>query len=297
MGPDGIVLIDKPARITSRKAVDKVMAALGVRKAGHFGSLDPFATGLLCIGVGQGTKLLPFLQDPPKEYIAVIGFDRFTDTDDITGTTTATMEGVRVDVVDISGFFDANRGKILQVPPDYCAQKHGGRPMYKLKRANREVSPRPKEVHLFDSEILGFGDDWVRVRIVCSRGTYIRSIARDIGISLGVGGYLRELRRTKSEGFSIEDAHEIDELGALGDKVVIGLADALDMPKARVNKAGEAGIKDGMPIQISWVKDDIEVAQGSLAALTDSEGRLLCIARIRREGGIWGLIERGFKVY
>ncbi|HOJ13965.1 MAG TPA: tRNA pseudouridine(55) synthase TruB [Deltaproteobacteria bacterium] len=297
MGSDGIVLIDKPAGITSRKAVDRVMAALGVKKAGHFGSLDPFATGLLCIGVGQGTKLLPFLQDHPKEYIALIGFERFTDTDDITGQVTASFEGVRVDPGGIRAWFDANRGTIRQVPPVYCAQKHLGKPMYKLKRANKEVSPRPKEVHLFETEILGCGDDWVEVRVVCSRGTYIRSIARDLGTHLGVGGYLRRLKRTKSEGFSLDDAHAIDALVALGDKAVIPLGEALNIPKARVTKVGAMGIRDGMPIQISWVKDDIEVAQGGLAALTDSEGSLLCIARIRREGGIWGYIERGFKVY
>ncbi len=294
MGTDGIVLVDKPADITSRKAVDRVMKALGVKKAGHFGSLDPFATGLLCIGVGQGTKLLPFLQDHPKEYVAVVGFDRFTDTDDITGAITAEFPDVRVRREAIEGWFGENRGRIRQVPPAYCAQKHGGRPLYKLRRANQDVSPRPKEVHVFDAEILDSGNDWARVRIVCSRGTYIRSIARDLGLHMGVGGYLRELKRTRSEGFSLQQAHGLDDLKALGERAVVSLADALTFPRARVNKAGEHGIRDGMPIQISWVVDDVEAPEGTLVALTDNDGRLLCISRVSRGGGIWGYIERGF---
>lgn len=297
MGTDGVVLVDKPANITSRKAVDVVMGFLGNKKAGHFGSLDPFATGLLCIGVGQGTKLLPFLQDHPKEYVALIGFDRFTDTDDIMGETTATFENINVDPAEIKRWFDNNQGRIQQLPPDYCAQKHGGKPLYKLKRANKDVSPRPKEVHLYASEILDAGCDWVKVRVECSRGTYIRSIARDLGIHLGTGGYLRELKRTKSEGFSLDSAHSLDEIRDLGEQAVIPLTDALDMPKARVNRAGVQGIGDGMPIQISWVMDDVEAPEGSRVALVDQERRLLCIARVSRGGGIWGYIERGFKAY
>ena len=293
----GIVLIDKPMHITSRKAVDKVMSILKVKRAGHFGSLDPFATGLLCMGIGQGTKLLPFLQDQQKEYIAVVGFDLFTDTDDITGEVMARFDQVVIEQEEIEQWFAQNRGWIDQLPPEYCAQKQGGKPLYKLKRANQEVSPRPKQVHLIDSEILDKGTDWVQVRVVCSRGTYIRSIARDLGKHLGVGGYLRELKRTKSEGFTIEQAHALEDLEKVREQAVIPLVDALHTPKARVTKIGEAGIRDGLPIQLSWVLDDVVAPEGTSVALLDSLGTLLCIARVKREGGIWGYIERGFKPY
>lgn len=297
MALDGIVLLDKPKDITSRKAVDKVMEILIVRRAGHFGSLDPFATGLLCIGIGQGTKLLPFMQANQKEYIAHIGFDMFTDTDDITGRPMQTFEGVHIDEDKLRGWFEENRGWISQLPPDYCAQKLNGRPLYKLKRANMEVSPRPKKVQLEEAEILEVGSDWAKVRIVCSRGTYIRSIARDLGAYLGFGGYLRELRRIRSEGFSLEQALTLEGLSKAGDKAVIPLLDALNIPKARVTRTGEQGVMNGQSIQLSWVVDDVAAPQDECVAIISMDGNLLCIARVRREGGIWGHIARGFKAY
>lgn len=297
MGTSGIVLIDKPAHITSRKVVDRVMAILNEKRAGHFGSLDPFATGLLCVGIGQGTKLLPFLQHHIKGYIALMGFDMTTDTDDLTGEVLKRFDGVRVDRARIEEWFDANRGLISQVPPDYCAQKHGGKPLYKLKRAKQEVSPRPKQVSIDEASILDVGPDWVRVRIVCSRGTYIRSIARDLGAALGVGGYLRELRRTHSEGFSIEKAVTLEALAEAKGQALISLEDAISLPKARVTQAGEAGIADGKAIQLSWVMDDVVAPEGAFVAVLNGAGTILCIARIRRDGGIWGYIERGFSAY
>jgi tRNA pseudouridine55 synthase len=292
---DGIVLIDKPKDITSRKTVDRVMAILNVKRAGHFGSLDPFATGLLCIGVGQGTKLLPFMQDHQKEYIALIGFEMSTDTDDITGAVKERFPGVSIDAMGLKEWFEENKGWINQRPPDYCAQKWKGRPLYKLKRAQKDVNPRPKQVYLEEAEILGVGPDWASVRIVCSRGTYIRAIARDLGSSLGSGGYLRELKRTRSEGFSIEQASTLDAVVIKGEEAVIPLTETLKIPKARVTKTGEAGIRDGQAIQMSWVIDDVIAPDGAYVTLLNDNGNLLCIARVQREGGLWGYIERGFR--
>lgn len=295
MDIDGIVLIDKPKDITSRKTVDRVMAILNVKRAGHFGSLDPFATGLLCIGVGQGTKLLPFMQDHQKEYIALIGFEMSTDTDDITGAVKERFPGVSIDAMGLKEWFEENKGWINQRPPDYCAQKWKGRPLYKLKRAQKDVNPRPKQVYLEEAEILGVGPDWASVRIVCSRGTYIRAIARDLGSSLGSGGYLRELKRTRSEGFSIEQASTLDAVVIKGEEAVIPLTETLKIPKARVTKTGEAGIRDGQAIQMSWVIDDVIAPDGAYVTLLNDNGNLLCIARVQREGGLWGYIERGFR--
>ncbi len=297
MALDGIVLIDKPKGITSRKAVDRVMESLNVKRAGHFGSLDPFATGLLCIGIGQGTKLLPFMQTHQKEYIALIGFEMSTDTDDITGKVMKSFDEVAINEDKLKGWFEENKGWINQLPPDYCAQKLNGKPLYKLKRANKEVNPRPKQVQLEDAEILEVGLDWAKVRIVCSRGTYIRAIARDVGAYLGFGGYLRELRRIRSEGFSLEQACSIEGLTQRGEQAVIPLLDALTIPKARVTRTGEQGVLNGQSIQLSWVVDDVAAPQDQCVAIVNLDGSLLCIARVRREGGIWGHIARGFKTY
>lgn len=297
MALDGIVLIDKPKYITSRKAVDKVIGILQVKRAGHFGSLDPFATGLLCIGIGQGTKLLPYMQTHEKEYSALIGFEMATDTDDITGKVTQRFENVRIDEGKLKMWFEENRGWINQRPPDYCAQKLNGQPLYKLKRANKEVNPRPKQVHLEAAEILEVGPDWASVRIVCSRGTYIRAIARDLGAYLGCGGYLRELRRIRSEGFNLKQSTSLDGLSQQGEQAVISLLDALTIPKARVTKIGEQGVRDGQSIQLSWVLDDVAAPQDESVAILNMQGSLICIARVNREGGIWGHITRGFKTY
>jgi len=300
VGKQGVVLIDKPKDITSRKAVDRVMAILKVKRAGHFGTLDPFATGLLCIGVGQGTKLLPFMNEYPKEYAATIGFDMSTDTDDITGTPIDRFSDVLIDIDSARAWFENNKGWIDQTPPLYCAQKVNGKPLYKLARANKEVNPRPKQVHIEEVDILDCGPDWLSVRVVCSRGTYIRSIARDLGRHLGYGGYLRELRRIRSEGFHIDDAVTIEALAdkeQRGEEVVIPLSMSLHIPKVRVTRTGESGILDGNPIQVSWLLDDVDAKEGSYVAMINTDMQLLCVAKAEQRGGIWGYIERGFRPY
>lgn len=276
------------------------MAILKAKRAGHFGTLDPFATGLLCIGVGQGTKLLPFMHAHEKEYVATIGFDMCTDTDDVTGTPMESFYNVSIDIDKALAWFDKNKGWIDQLPPRYCAQKINGKPLYKLTRANQEVEPRSKQVFIEHTEVLDYGPDWINARIICSRGTYIRSIARDLGAYLGYGGYLRELRRFRSEGFHLDDAMTIDTLGekvSKGEDVVIPLSSALHIPKVRVTRTGESGILDGNPIQVSWLLDEVDVSQGSYVAVLNTDMRLLCVARSQPCAGIWGYIERGFRPY
>jgi len=233
-----------------------------------------------------------------KEYIATVGFDMTTDTDDITGNPLERFNNVAVDREAALSWFNENMGWINQVPPRYCAQKYQGKPLYKLTRANMDVQPREKQVYIEEVEVLDSGNDWMEVRIVCSRGTYIRSIARDLGTSLGHGGYLRELRRLRSEGFGIGEALTLDELDGKvegGDDVVIPLSKALHIPKARVIPLGQKGILEGSPIQFSWIMDELEISEGNYVAMTNSDGQLLCVARYQPSGGIWGYIERGFR--
>jgi tRNA pseudouridine55 synthase len=222
-----------------------------------------------------------------------------TDTDYITGTPLERFEGVSIDPEQASDWFRKNTGWINQVPPRYCAQKYQGKPLYKLTRANMEVHPREKQVYIEHAEILRFGKDWMDVRIICSRGTYIRSIARDLGASLGSGGYLRDLRRLRSEGYKVEDALRVEDLALrmdAGDEVVIPLSKALQIPKFRVIPLGQKGILEGNPIQISWILDSVEINEGNYVAMINSDEQLLCIARYQPSGGIWGYIERGFRL-
>ena len=297
MGLDGVVLLDKPKGITSRKAVDIVLKILGVKKGGHFGSLDPFATGLLCIGIGSGTKLLPFMEDNIKAYIATVGLEKFTDTDDVTGNAEKIIEKVNFDKIRFKEWLTINSGEIIQVPPVYCAQKLNGKPLYRLKRQNKEVSPRAKKVTIHKIEVLSKEDLTLEMRVVCSRGTYIRSLARNMGEFIGCGGYLRELRRLKSEGFSIEEALTIDEIKQMvseGKNVLVSLLNAIKLPVAKVNAEGRDAISKGKPVLMSTMINDVSAEDESFVAMLDEDDHLLCVARVKRSGGIFGYIARGF---
>ena len=297
MGLDGVVLLDKPKGITSRKAVDIVLKILGVKKGGHFGSLDPFATGLLCIGIGSGTKLLPFMEDNIKAYIATVGLEKFTDTDDVTGNAEKIIEEVNFDKIRFKEWLTINSGEIIQVPPVYCAQKLNGKPLYRLKRQNKEVSPRAKKVTIHKIEVLSKEDLTLEMRVVCSRGTYIRSLARNMGEFIGCGGYLRELRRLKSEGFSIEEALTIDEIKQMvseGKNVLVSLLNAIKLPVAKVNAEGRDAISKGKPVLMSTMINDVSAEDESFVAMLDEDDNLLCVARVKRSGGIFGYIARGF---
>jgi tRNA pseudouridine55 synthase len=297
MGLNGVVLLDKPKGITSRKAVDIVLKTLGEKKGGHFGSLDPFATGLLCIGVGSGTKLLPFMEDNIKAYIATVGLEMFTDTDDVTGKAEKIIENVNFDKLKFNEWLTINSGEIIQVPPDYCAQKLNGKPLYKLKRQNKDVSPRAKKVTIYKIEVLSIEKMSIEIKVVCSRGTYIRSLARNMGEFIGCGGYLRELRRLKSEGFSIEDALTIDEIKQRvpeGKNVLISLLDAISLPVAKVNALGKDAIIKGKPILMSTMINDVSAEDEAYVTMLDENDNLLCVARVKRSGGIFGYIARGF---
>jgi tRNA pseudouridine55 synthase len=297
MDLNGVVLLDKPKGITSRKAVDIVLKTLGVKKGGHFGSLDPFATGLLCIGVGSGTKLLPFMENNIKAYAATVGLELFTDTDDITGKTEKIIEKINFDKQLFNEWLAVNSGEIIQVPPDYCAQKLNGKPLYKLKRQNKDVNPRAKKVTIHKIEVLSIDNVSVEMEVVCSRGTYIRSLARNMGEFMGSGGYLKELRRLKSEGFSIEDALTIEDIKqrvSEGKNVLISLLDAISLPIAKVNDEGKDAIKKGKPVLMSTMINDVIAEDESFVAILDEGDHLLCVARVKRSGGIFGYIARGF---
>ncbi len=297
MGLNGIVLLDKPKGITSRKAVDVVLKILGEKKGGHFGSLDPFATGLLCIGIGSGTKLLPFMEDNIKAYIATVGLEMFTDTDDVTGNAEKIFENINFDNIKLKEWLKNNSGEITQIPPAYCAQKLNGKPLYRLKRQNKDVSPRAKNVTIHKIEILSIDNLSLEMKVVCSRGTYIRSLARNMGEFIGCGGYLRELRRLKSEGFSIENALTIDEIkkrSSEGKNILISLLNAINLPIAKVNSEGKDAITKGKPVLISTMVNDVIAEDESFVAIQDEDDNLLCVARVKRSGGIFGYIARGF---
>lgn len=206
------MVIDKPAGITSHDVVSRVRRILGTRKVGHTGTLDPFATGVLPIAVNDGTKAIPFLDEGIKCYEALMQLGVATDTLDMTGTLLRECDFSSVSEQQLLDVFTSFTGPILQIPPMYSAIKQGGQPLYKLARMGQEVERAPRPVQIYSIELLSFFLPFVSIRVTCSRGTYVRTLADDIGALIGCGAALKELRRTASGPFEIADAHTLDEL-------------------------------------------------------------------------------------
>ena len=209
---DGFIVIDKPAGITSHDVVSRVRRILGIRKVGHTGTLDPFATGVLPVAVNDGTKAIPFLDEGIKCYEAVMRLGVTTDTLDITGTvqteTDSTSVGLEQFVEALSGF----TGSISQTPPMFSAIKQNGQPLYKLARKGIEVERKARQVEIIALELLSFTPPYASIKVTCSRGTYVRSLADDIGAKLGCGAVLQDLRRTVSGPFTMGLAVSLEKL-------------------------------------------------------------------------------------
>ncbi|TSK05289.1 MAG: tRNA pseudouridine(55) synthase TruB [Geobacter sp.] len=215
---NGFFVIDKPAGVTSHDIVSKVRRAINQKKVGHTGTLDPFATGVLPVAVGEGTKAIQFLDESEKEYRAVLRLGIATDTQDLTGEVIAEREWSHLSPADLEGIVPRFLGLQKQLPPMFSAIKQGGVPLYKLARKGIEVEREEREV-----EIHSLTFEWIRLpeacfTVRCSRGTYVRTLACDIGEALGCGAHLLELRRTKSGLFKEADAITIEALAAAADQ-------------------------------------------------------------------------------
>ncbi len=208
-GPDGLVLVDKPAGITSHDAVAAVRRALSTKKVGHAGTLDPMATGLLVMGVGRATRLLRFLGDLPKTYEGRMRLGVETDTLDAEGTVTREAEA-DVDVARIRAAMSGLVGDSLQVPPAYSAVKVGGTKLYEAARAGRAIEAPPRPIHVEVFELTGLGEGEASFRVVCGGGTYVRVLAADVGAALGCGAHLTALRRTAVGHFRVAEASSPD---------------------------------------------------------------------------------------
>jgi len=202
---NGVIILDKPSGITSRRAVDRVKRIFGVRKAGHGGTLDPDATGVLIVCLGRATKLFQYLIEGDKEYIGTITLGIETDTQDASGKVIRRSE-VNVTEEQVREVASRFIGEIVQIPPMYSAIRVGGKRLYKLARSGQEIERPPRKVTIYELEILRIDPPEIDFRVVCSKGTYIRTLASDIGRELGCGGHLSRLRRIRSGPFTLEMA-------------------------------------------------------------------------------------------
>lgn len=209
------LLVDKPRGWTSFAVVDFLRRLLGQRRIGHAGTLDPLATGLLIVGIGRATRLLPSFQQLPKTYVTTVKLGAVTETDDAEAPEQVICPELSITELDVRRTLERFRGTIEQIPPRYSAVKQGGRRLYELARAGVPVTPRPRTVFIAELELLRFAPPYAQLRVVCSAGTYIRALARDIGATLGCGAYVTELRRLAIGPYQVEHALTPDELSSL----------------------------------------------------------------------------------
>jgi len=210
--PDGVLLVDKAAGMTSHDVVAIVRRRLQMKKVGHCGTLDPIATGLLLLTLGRGTKIQDLLMSEDKEYSGTMILGTTTDTQDSAGNVTQERPVPALDEATVRAAFEKFSGDFYQMPPMVSAIKQGGVPLYKLARQGKTVEREPRLVHVYRYSIDRLALPEIDFTVVCSKGFYVRTYAHDIGEALGCGAHLKNLRRTKSGRFSVDGAITVDEL-------------------------------------------------------------------------------------
>jgi tRNA pseudouridine55 synthase len=299
------LVVDKPVGPTSFTVVRRVRGALARAwgqpkrelKVGHGGTLDPMASGVLPICVGEATKLAPFLLDADKEYETTVCFGTETDTLDAEGTIVATAPVTGLDAAAVEAALASFRGPISQVPPMYSALKRDGRPLYSYARAGESVERAPRAVTVHELTLLGFEPpDRARLRIRCSKGTYVRVLGADLGRALGYGAHLAALRRIASGPFHLASAVTLDELlGRIeGGQPLpfVSLGDALaHLPAVQVTEAIANALRRGQPL--AWAELPEAPPGGSLRVLSD-DGGLVAVVEPGEAGAVRTL--RAFNV-
>ena len=285
----GILVVDKPAGMTSAAVVATVKRATKAKKVGHTGTLDPFATGVLVCCLNKATRLANFLLKGHKTYDAVMQLGVTTDTQDATGTViNQTDDGLDVSEDRLAAVFRHYKGIRKQQPPAYSALKLNGVPLYKLARAGKAVQKPPRQIEITDIRITQIALPFVWFTVSCSAGTYIRTLCADMGNDLGCGGHLKELRRTASAGFSIDQAISLRDFEILAKtddwtKALINMTTALkEIPICRVSAETIHKIKNGVRLTPEDLKKDFIHANG-LIQVIDSNDNLLAVLDHKKE--------------
>jgi tRNA pseudouridine55 synthase len=275
-GPCGLLVVDKPGSMSSHGVVGRVRRLAGTRRVGHAGTLDPMATGVLVLGVGRGTRLLTYLVGADKEYVATIRLGASTTTDDAEGDVVSTSDASHLAAPEVRAAMGGLRGTIDQVPSAVSAIKVDGKRAYARVRDGEDVVLPARRVTVTAFDLLTarteepFVD--VDVHVACSSGTYVRALARDLGATLGVGGHLTALRRTRVGPFTLQAAHRLDDLAApLDDALVpLGAAAASFLPERTLTDDEAAGVRHGVA--------PAPTGTSGAVALRDAEGALVAVA-------------------
>ena len=272
--PNGIIIINKPAGWTSMDVCAKIRGILREKRVGHGGTLDPMATGVLPVFVGQATRAVEFAENGCKEYVAGLRLGQVTNTQDVSGETLETRP-VTATRADVERAMAAFLGDIEQIPPMYSAIKIGGQKLYDLARKGQTVERKPRSITIYELELLAQESqtDYL-LRCVCSKGTYIRTLCHDIGALLGCGGTLYSLRRTMAAGFTLDQAVTLEDVQQQGEALLLPTDrffdryPALQLPSSRLDKL----CRCGNPLKIAGVKDGIYRVYGQ-------NGDFLCLSR------------------
>jgi tRNA pseudouridine55 synthase len=269
----GLLVLDKPQGITSRDAVDWAARWFPRKtKLGHAGTLDPLATGVLVLAVGHATRLIEYVQDMPKTYRTRITLGATSDTDDADGTITPKSDAKPAAESSIREALKSFNGQIDQVPPAYSAARISGQRAYDLARRGDEVVLAPRQVRIDRIDVVSYSWPQLELDVHCGKGTYIRSIARDLGAALGVGGYVESLRRTRIGPFTVDAAVSLDAAAVEARKHMLPSAAAVShRPSVRVSKDETRRLRQGQMIPASGA--------GEVAVLGES-GELIAVGRI-----------------
>ena len=274
--PNGIVIIDKPSDWTSMDVCAKLRGILREKRVGHGGTLDPMATGVLPVFVGQATRAVEFAENSNKEYVAGLRLGQVTTTQDTSGETLETHP-VTATRADVEAVLDRFRGEIDQIPPMYSAIKINGQKLYDLARRGKEVERKARHITIYELEVLEqVSETDYRIRCLCSKGTYVRTLCHDIGQALDCGGTLYSLRRTRAAGFTLADAVTIDDVQAQGEALLLPVDrffdqyPALTLPTAKLDKL----CRCGNPLKIPGTADGTYRIYGQ-------NGDFLCLSQAK----------------
>ena len=273
---NGVIIIDKPQGKTSHDIVGIMRKKFGTRRVGHTGTLDPMATGVLPICIGNATRASDMLTESDKKYRAQLLLGKRTDTLDIEGEVLE-ERAVNVTEQEIRDVIDTFIGEIDQIPPMYSAIKKDGKKLYELARQGIEIEREPRRINIYSIDIIDINIPYITVDVHCSKGTYIRSLCDDIGTRLGTGAVMTELRRTYTAGFSIDDAYTIEQLDAIEDlSNTLKPTDSLfaDLPQIHLNEKQERSIVNG--VRMTWRQGE----EGKTYRVYGADRRFLCVSRM-----------------
>jgi tRNA pseudouridine55 synthase len=281
---DGLIIVDKPSGLTSHDVVNRMRRLANTRKVGHLGTLDPMATGVLPLVIGRATRLAQFFASGEKTYEATIQFGWATDTYDREGSTTSAQVTPSFTRAELESALERFRGNFLQTPPPFSAKKISGTPAYRLARKQVTVELQPVEVHVLALDLREFTGDTARLSVRCSPGTYLRSIAHDLGRELGCGAFLSALRRSASGEFTESESRTLEALEQLArehalEQALIPLARLLpEIPSATVDALTAGQIRQGKDFRLSPFADR---AGSKYVKALSPEGDLIAIGEVR----------------